>query len=86
MANHTSTRTTQLYERRSYQVSLDEIEQVRAKSRLRSVCISFGGCEVVGALGQREGVDGACFQTRLPIGPGARSPGKALRQRVPALL
>ena len=29
MANHSSTRTTQLYDRRSDQVSLDEIERVR---------------------------------------------------------
>ncbi len=29
MANHASTRTTQLYDRRSDQVSLDEIERVR---------------------------------------------------------
>jgi integrase len=29
MANHASTRTTQLYDRRADQVSLDEIERVR---------------------------------------------------------
>ena len=29
MANHASTRTTQLYDRRSDQVSLDEIERIR---------------------------------------------------------
>jgi integrase len=29
MANHSSTRTTQLYDRRSDQVNLDEIERVR---------------------------------------------------------
>ena len=29
MANHSSTRTTQLYDRRSDQVTLDEIERVR---------------------------------------------------------
>jgi integrase len=29
MANHASTRTTQLYDRRSDQISLDEIERVR---------------------------------------------------------
>ncbi|MHB8287263.1 MAG: tyrosine-type recombinase/integrase, partial [Caulobacteraceae bacterium] len=29
MANHASTRTTQLYDRRSDQVSLDEIERLR---------------------------------------------------------
>ncbi len=29
MANHASTRTTQLYDRRADQVSLDEVERVR---------------------------------------------------------
>jgi hypothetical protein len=29
MANHASTRTTQLYDRRSEEISLDEVERVR---------------------------------------------------------
>ncbi len=34
MANHSSTRTTQLYDRRSDEVSLDEIERILIYERL----------------------------------------------------